>query len=164
MFTESQQRSIDLKEDDPSMVELMVKFFYTFDYNYPPAPSEVSSLAIHISVYLIADRYEVLHLKSMALERFRRDIVACCKDGKSMIQATRAVEESMPAPICDTALHDIVIRAWDRGGPVLFANIGEAGVSSLFAEIEWLSAALTTRAVSILKIGSPHAHCTNGNT
>jgi hypothetical protein len=89
MFTESQQRRIDLKEDDPSMVELMVRFFYTFDYDYPLARADVSALALHIRVYIIADRYEVLHLKSVAFKNFRSDLFARCKVGETMAQATR---------------------------------------------------------------------------
>jgi hypothetical protein len=70
----------------------------------------------------------------------------------------------MPLPICDTKLHDLVIKAWDRGGSVLFADIGEAGVSSLFTETSWLSAALTTREVGILKKEPLRGCYTNGNT
>jgi hypothetical protein len=164
MFTESQQRRIDLKEDDPDMVELMIQFFYTFEYRSIPAQAEISSLGLHVRVYLIADRYEVLELKKNALERFRKGLVKHCKDGKVMIEVTRVLEESMPLPICDIKLHDLVIKAWNRGGSALFVDIGEPEVSSLFAEIEWLSVALTTRPVSILKTETLRGCYTNGNT
>ena len=69
MFRETQQRKIDLKEDDPSMVEVMIKFFYTFDYTFP-LQTETSSLGLHARVYTIADKYEVLDLKAIALTNF----------------------------------------------------------------------------------------------
>lgn len=143
------------------MVELMVKFFYTFDYAMPDK-SEASHLDLHTRVYTIADRYEVLDLKAMAMQRFRKGLR--CKNGQAMIQAARVLEEIMPLPICDTTLHDLVIRGLDWGGEALFADIGETGVSSLFKEISWLSAALATRVVSILRTESLCGHLTNGST
>lgn len=127
MFTESQKRRIDLKEDDPSMVELMVRFFYTFDYDYISAQPDVPLLSLHIRVFIIADRYEVLKLKSIALGRFKSDLFARCKDGEFMVRATRAVEEHMPLPICNTTLRDLVIKALDRGSAILFLDIGRHG-------------------------------------
>jgi hypothetical protein len=64
MFKETQERKIDLKEDDPSMVELMVQFFYTFDYT-SLEHSGIAPLDLHARVHTIADKYEVLGLKSI---------------------------------------------------------------------------------------------------
>jgi hypothetical protein len=164
MFKETQQRRIDLKEDDPSMVEHMVKFFYTFDYDNTPEESETSQIGLHARIYTIADKYEVLILKGIALAKFKSCLSASYKDGKVMVEGTHALTEARPLPTCDTTMHDIMIEAWLHGGEQLLADIGEAEVSSLFTEATWLSVALAIRMFKGLKADSLRGSCTNGCT
>jgi len=153
MFQESQKRRIDLKEDDPSTVETMIKYLYTLGYD-ATAQSEISPLGLHARIYTIADKYEVLALKSIALERFRRDVAALCKDGKAMVEATHALDACRPFPICDPSLHDLMVEAWLLGGKCLLANIGESETSSLLSEVAWLSVALANRMLKSSKSDS----------
>lgn len=164
MFKEAQQRKIDLKEDDPNIVELMVKFFYTFDYDNAPTPPEISPLGLHARIYTIADKYEVLVLKSIALAKLKSCLSASYKDAKIMVEGTYGVTEARPHPSCDTLLHDLMIEAWLHGGEHLFAEIGEAEILSLFMDVAWLSVALAARMFKSLKSDSLRASCVNGCT
>ena len=161
MFRETQQRKIDLKEDDPSMVEVMIKFFYTFDYTFP-LQTETSSLGLHARVYTIADKYEVLGLKAIALENFKNGLLVSHEDGKAMVEATHAVAECNPPPTCDTTLHDLVVKAWLHGGEDLFADVGKAEVLSLFVEVPWLAAPLAALLLEHFEAASLHLSCKNG--
>jgi hypothetical protein len=158
MFKETQQRKIDLEEDELGMVELLVKFFYTFDYDNTPANTEMSALGLHASVYTIADKYEVLALKSTALARFKEVLVEFYDVGEVMVEATRDLTGFLPPPTCDTTLHDLVVEAWIIGGEVLSQDIGEEEVLSLFTEMTWLSTAFATRMLARSKSGRICGH------
>lgn len=141
MFKEAQQRTIDLKEDDPIMVELVVKFFYAFDYDNTPAQSEILPLGLHARACTIADKYEVLVLRSIALAKFKNALLASRKDGKAMVEAAHALTECSTLaecstwPSCDTTLYDLMIEAQLHGGEDLLVSIGKAEVSNLFTDI-----------------------------
>lgn len=160
MFRETQQRKIDLKEDDPNTVELMVKFFYTFNYE-TPLPTEVSSLGLHARVYTIADKYGVLELKSFALENFKNGLLVSNEDGKAMVEATHALAECNPPPTCDTALHDLMVKAWLHGGEDLLADIGEAEVLSLMEKVPWLATPLAVLLLKHMNAKSLQLSCNN---
>jgi hypothetical protein len=145
MFRETQERKIDLKDDDPSLVEMMIKYFYTFTYDETPPRAETSSLGLHARIYTIADKYEVLDLKAIALENFEHAVSSSCKNGKVMVEGARALTECNPPPTCDTTLHDLMIEAWLHGGEELFADVGEAELDSFLTEVPWLAAAFATR-------------------
>jgi hypothetical protein len=159
MFKETQQRKIDLEEDDLSMVELLVKFSYTFDYDNTPTNTEMSPIGLHARVYTIADKYEVLALKSIAVARFKQVLIDCFDYAEVMVEATRDLAEFLPPPTCDTTLHDLVVEAWILGGKDLFRDIGEEEVLSLFTEITWLSAAFATRMLAKTKASPICGHC-----
>jgi hypothetical protein len=158
MFKETQERKVDLKEDDPKMVELMVKFFYTFDYT-APEHSEISPLDLHARVYTIADKYEVLGLKSIALAKFKSGLHASYQDGKAMVEATRALTACRPLPCCDTTLHDLIIEAWLHGGEATFDNVDDAEIETLYTEEAWLPVALSMRTVKGIKRNMLRGRC-----
>lgn len=162
MFQETQQRKIDLKEDDPNMVEIIVRFFYNFDYDNTPVQSELTPLALHVRVYCIADKYEVLTLKSIALSKFKNALAASYKDGKAMVDATYALNDYVALPTCDMTLHHLLVEAWILGGQEMFATIDTTEVASLFADAPWLSAALASRLLQGTKQDSLRGHCNKG--
>ena len=162
MFKETQERKVDLKEDDPSMVELMIKFFYTFGYDNPPAQSDISLLGLHARVYTIADKYEVLVLKSLALAKFKSGLYTSYKDGKVMVEATRALTACRPLPCCDTTLHDLMTEAWYHGGKDIFASGDEADISSMFEEVVWLPVAVAKHTLKDMNSDSLRGRCTDG--
>ena len=161
MFKEAQERKVDMKEDDPTMVELMVKFFYTFDYT-ALEHSEISPLDLHTRVYTIADKYEVLGLKSIALAKFKSGLHASYQDGKAMVEATRALTACRPLPNCDTTLHDLMTEAWYHGGEDTFASGDKEEISSLFEEVVWLPVAIAINTLGKLKKNSLRGRCWTG--
>jgi hypothetical protein len=160
MFKETQERKIDLKEDDPSMVELMVQFFYTFDYT-SLEHSGIAPLDLHARVHTIADKYEVLGLKSIALAKFKSKLQLYHHDGKVMIAATRALAACRPLPCCDTTLHDLVIEAWLHGGEDTFDNVEDAEIDTLYIDEGWLPRAPAKRAMKGIKRNMLRGRCTN---
>jgi hypothetical protein len=69
-----------------------------------------------------------------------------------MVEATLALDACRPLPICNPALHDLMIEAWLLGGKSLLINIGEAEASSLLVEVAWLP---MTLAIRMLKSSEP---------
>lgn len=56
------------QEDDPEAVEIMMHFFYNFDYNL--SQSETEHHLKHSMVYTIADKYDIPDLKELARVKF----------------------------------------------------------------------------------------------
>lgn len=80
MFKEGAEQKIDLKEDQPGMVERMVYYFYNFDYNCnlsaggddsQKPPSIALQLKTHVHMFCIADKYDVPGLKALTIEKFK---------------------------------------------------------------------------------------------
>lgn len=58
---------IKLDDDNAEMVEIMLRFFYLYDY---PSPEGSAALVFHTLVFAIADKYGVQGLGQVALEKF----------------------------------------------------------------------------------------------
>ncbi|EHA58135.1 hypothetical protein MGG_15320 [Pyricularia oryzae 70-15] len=86
-FKEAETNRIDLQEDDPQAVQLMVCFFYHEDYGVtqnaltkedpreilgqPIVPQDSSQLDTHIKVHVLADKYCLDKLKALSQTKFR---------------------------------------------------------------------------------------------
>lgn len=85
---------IDLKEDDPEIVRLMVHYFYHLDYQHQNQSSTVNrvnlsnedttniyvekdlghpNLTLHAKVYALGEKYAIAGLKALALRKFREE-------------------------------------------------------------------------------------------
>jgi hypothetical protein len=64
---------IDLDDDDPVPVEVMLKYFYTGKYNEPINESEELRLQLQVQVltYNLADKYDIPTLMGLAGKRFK---------------------------------------------------------------------------------------------
>ncbi|CZR63634.1 uncharacterized protein PAC_13531 [Phialocephala subalpina] len=64
---------IDLDDDDPVPVEIMLKYFYTGKYNEPIYESEKLGLQLQVQVltYILADKYDVPTLMGLAQKMFK---------------------------------------------------------------------------------------------
>ena len=84
---ESQTNSIDLPEDDPTVLSKLLRFLYGLDYDVTndlgvnsetsPLPSEnpilpPTDLYIHASLYIMSDKYNIKGLKPIASDRFMK--------------------------------------------------------------------------------------------
>ncbi|KAL9608574.1 MAG: hypothetical protein Q9167_006607 [Letrouitia subvulpina] len=70
---ESSTRVIDLKDENPELVHLMVKYFYALHYSIPDGSplNEIVSPFIHAEMYFMADKFGINALKAAALANFR---------------------------------------------------------------------------------------------
>ncbi|KAF8856918.1 hypothetical protein BDZ45DRAFT_653565 [Acephala macrosclerotiorum] len=72
-FKETHTGVIDLDDDDPVPVEIMLKYFYTGKYNEPINESKELRLQLQAQVltYNLADKYDVPTLMGLAEKRFK---------------------------------------------------------------------------------------------
>ena len=103
---ESDSHIVELVDDDPEAVDIMIDFFYIFDiYDF------VDQLEMS-KVYALADKYGCKDLKPLAARRF--DILIQLSDSDlSMTEAAmRHVYESTPDS--DRGLRDICCQQFER--------------------------------------------------
>ena len=81
---------MDLSDDDPGEIDILVHYLYNLDYadRCPTDPEE--RLHLHMTMCVLADKYDIPALQSLAEENFRSDIT------------TAEVVEEM---LADAALH-----------------------------------------------------------
>ncbi|ELQ33847.1 hypothetical protein OOU_Y34scaffold00864g3 [Pyricularia oryzae Y34] len=105
-FKEAETNRIDLQEDDPQAVQLMVCFFYHEDYGVtqnaltkedpreilgqPIVPQDSSQLDTHIKVHVLADKYCLDKLKALSQTKFR-DAAGKYYSSEDFLQAAREV-------------------------------------------------------------------------
>ncbi|KAL8870252.1 MAG: hypothetical protein Q9174_003662 [Haloplaca sp. 1 TL-2023] len=74
---EGETQSIDLKEEDPDLIEALVDYLYSFDYEdrrqaQPSLQSSASkTLSINANMYIVGDRYNLRELKDLARQKFQ---------------------------------------------------------------------------------------------
>ncbi|CZT15724.1 uncharacterized protein RCC_01558 [Ramularia collo-cygni] len=104
---EAEQRVIDLKDDPPQAVELMIQYFY--DQEYDVGVDEESKKAApytHSTVYAVADKYLVPALKALARVKFGLAL----KQGVLPPGATQHIYESTPET--DHGLRDLIFLVY----------------------------------------------------
>jgi len=90
MFKEAAAQTVELKDDKLRAVELMIDYFYKIDYddtvgmNYDDSVGSTAkrepqgdgamtnSMELNAWVYALADKYEVLGLRTLALSKFKK--------------------------------------------------------------------------------------------
>lgn len=74
LLQESEERSIELKEDDLSVIKLMIDYFCLFYYedDYDKLKGFSYPLELNAAVYIVDDEYDVPDLKRLALKKFVR--------------------------------------------------------------------------------------------
>ena len=93
--------TIELKDEDPQMVGLFLRYFYAQDYQIDDNGKE--PLIAHARMYAIADKYSVPLLKDLAKERF----ATCLKNIES------EGIQSLDIPIFATAIEIIYTTTLD---------------------------------------------------
>ncbi|KAK5126242.1 hypothetical protein LTR85_010477 [Meristemomyces frigidus] len=70
-FRESHDKRIDLSEDDESALAAMLYYLYHGDYKEAISkPADLLSLVFHTGIYIVANKYDIESLASLALESF----------------------------------------------------------------------------------------------
>jgi len=103
-WKESDERKVTISDFDPSVVEAMLRFMYSFDYNNAYG---TSTMVFDAQVYQIADKYGMEDLKTHSQEKFHNAITT----GWSMDDfplAISIVYESTPEQ--DRGLRDLAVE------------------------------------------------------
>ncbi|KAI4659342.1 uncharacterized protein J4E78_005769 [Alternaria triticimaculans] len=133
---ETEQGSVDLPEDEPAIVKLMMQYIYEGEYdpalpdsglsssiqpevtasstptasqsrNPLPIPGSSTQLMVHAKLYEIADKYDVVGLKELVIEKFKR---ACHSFWNDPSFAAAAHHVFSTTPEHDKGLRDIVSK------------------------------------------------------
>ncbi|KAF9776116.1 hypothetical protein IL306_005749, partial [Fusarium sp. DS 682] len=103
-FKESSERKIDIKDFDPSVVEAMLRFIYSFDYTNTYG---TSTMVFDAQMYQIADKYDIPALKAESKNKFDLAVTTGWSMDDFPITVT-VVYQSTPAE--DRGLRDIVVE------------------------------------------------------
>ncbi|KAH6628428.1 hypothetical protein F5144DRAFT_536893 [Chaetomium tenue] len=114
-FKEAQEGKIDLPDDSPRLVHIMVHYLYHFDYDaemggHEPDVEELAEgpLYTHARVYALAEKYLIHGLKAVALRQFKAVIASSF----NMIDFLQAMEEVYMSTVeDDRGLRDVVVEA-----------------------------------------------------
>lgn len=109
---ENHGNSIELKEDNPAAVKLMIDYFYGFDYDdtYENITAFNNILELNAAVYVTADKYGVPDLKDLAVEHFKKAARASAARGEDPKEAIRLAFTGTPPT--DRDLRDVVLDYW----------------------------------------------------
>lgn len=98
---------IRLKDDDPEAVVAMIHFMYGFDYE--PISRErcqISPMPFHVSVYQVADKYDVPRLKEHARRKFASALKTCWTMDDFPATILDAYSTTLPT---DRGLRDLIV-------------------------------------------------------
>ncbi|KAK4107255.1 hypothetical protein N656DRAFT_785464 [Canariomyces notabilis] len=124
---EAQEGKIDLPDDDPRLVQIMVHYLYHFDYDVKPqyegmgfdgsvtnrdetdANEPMRDVVVtHAKVYALAEKYLIRGLKAVALRRFKASAAHSWLGINDFLQAVHEVYTSTIED--DRGLRDIVVE------------------------------------------------------
>jgi hypothetical protein len=99
---------IDLDDDDPIPVEIMLKYFYTGKYNEPINESEDPCIQLQVPVltYNLADKYDVPTLMGLTEERFKITLGA----GAATEEFLSVVTDVYNFPTSTNALRSVAVN------------------------------------------------------
>jgi hypothetical protein len=92
---------LDLSADDSDAVAAMMQYCYQLDYTCKSAEDnsnidEIADLRPHVDVYMLAERYGILGLKQLALEKFENlatMVLVVNGNERLLLRAVRAIYE-----------------------------------------------------------------------
>ena len=116
-FKESSTANLLLEHDDPAAVECMIKFLYSGDYKDDTTDID-SCLMFHVSVYALADKYDIESLKRLAEIKFDKTADGTMSTNFPAIVA--AAFETTPSS--DRGLRDVVSRICANHIDTILAN------------------------------------------
>jgi hypothetical protein len=135
---------IELDDDKFEAIRLLVDYFYNTDY--PATNTGMASfggvLLLHANMYIVADKYEVLDLKEMAVERFGKAVPAAVKN-ESVAPVIELVFANTAS--AQDSMREFLVDVW----PILSSFLRELGndgaVHDLFAKVPEFTAAIALR-------------------
>lgn len=129
----------------------MVTFCYTFDYDdhVEELPPETHSrrpstpLQVNAFVYAIAEKYDIMDLKALVLEKFKQH--ADVTDADAMLRAAWTIYKDIQLPENDRSLHNLILDMWLLGGKPLVVNMGDHNLESYMVGIPEFMARVYSR-------------------
>ena len=132
-FRESEERRVVLDDDPACAVALMIKYFYSFEYDfsdpslrsipdrhYGPATLGWAWFLIHAQLVVLADKYDILGLGTLATKHFNdhieqvlskdKDEAVLATAAEDLLKATKYVYENMPRE--KSQLRHAILRAY----------------------------------------------------
>ncbi|KAL8916846.1 MAG: hypothetical protein Q9172_006083 [Xanthocarpia lactea] len=109
-------KTINLSEDSLPMVRRMMKYFYFLDYfedeDDDQTSATFSELELHVQMFSIGDKYDIICLKNMAAIKFRD----CCEEHNvwdsvdKRKAAVKTLVSAVPAVYKNTPDDDVILR------------------------------------------------------
>ncbi|KAI0859965.1 hypothetical protein F4860DRAFT_481275 [Xylaria cubensis] len=133
-FKETRERIVDLPDDDPWAVKMMVHYFYHFEYDTQSvmessqnsseathaslgeASQIPSSLVLHAKIYALAEKYNICGLKDFALQEFKAAAAEHWATPGFLEAARVAYISTIEA---DRGLRDVVVTTFHRHSELL---------------------------------------------
>lgn len=144
---ESGASTIDLPDDEPSVLQVLIHYLYNFtlETDYRPRTAGVSAFLVH--VYAIADKYDVPPLRSLATQRLDE---ACkpVQDTDDFVAVLRVVD----ACTAESTIWDILL-------PKVKANITHLLKDEGFKELVMELPALTLPMLGLLDMKTWEKAC-----
>ncbi|KAF2161982.1 hypothetical protein M409DRAFT_27708 [Zasmidium cellare ATCC 36951] len=70
-FKESKKGEVDLTIHEKQHIEALVKYLYTFDYSAEAIESHADKMSFHVTMCVIADKYNIAGLKTLSISKFK---------------------------------------------------------------------------------------------
>ncbi|TRX91084.1 hypothetical protein FHL15_008066 [Xylaria flabelliformis] len=133
-FKETREGIVDLPDDDPWAVKMMIHYFYHFEYDtqsiweFPQNSSEAthaslseasqmpSSLVLHAKIYALAEKYNICGLKDFALQEFKAAAIEHWATPGFLDAAREAYISTIEA---DRGLRDVVVTTFHQHSELL---------------------------------------------
>ena len=120
---EARLQRVELKEDRLDAVKLMIDFFYKWDYDdkvtvdpKPPPDDPESGYSTHMNAYMyaIADKYEIIDLKGLALEKSMKVAIehSAHLNMALLVSTTYTIYGHIMLPATDKKLKKHLVDMW----------------------------------------------------
>jgi hypothetical protein len=148
----------------------MITYFYTFDYDdavtTDPLPELVSgSLANNMQMnawmFATADKYEIPHLKALALEKFKQH--ADVTNADQMLGTAWTVFNDISIPEGEQELYWATYHMWLLGGADLVRNIGVESMAAWFTMNPDFMSKIFVRVMGGMTDGTVKQYCAKCN-
>ncbi|KAL2002768.1 hypothetical protein VTN02DRAFT_5986 [Thermoascus thermophilus] len=142
-YQEGENRRLELKEEDPDVIQAVLDFLYTGDYETDEIDysQDVNALINrHVQVYACADKFCISDLKDVAAKKFDEQLSLLLEyvdsnnnnNEKGEVLATIIPEVYSTTPSTDRQLRDILTAKITEALPELLAGGNEEIASAFF--------------------------------
>ena len=125
---------MELLDDNPEAVDVMIKYFYSFEYdgNLKRNSMFADPLELHAAVYAVAEKYDVPDLKSLIVTKFCEDASTVLLQKRNALPAINMVYSSTPE--CDRGLRDAIIEFWTVASGFIIKHQGREVVEAFMQD------------------------------